>query len=165
MNVRFDIPTLMQMLILLTALLSLSTALVSRGAGAGHLRPWWIALLLLDITYIGYALRDIAPDWLSIVAANVTLSTAYALMTVAVANFRGTTVRRVWLIAPALAVLCIFPWILERQDLRNIAASIIHGGQLVLILVFLYRHDTQGSGGRGQTMFAVAIASSAAGRR
>ncbi len=161
---RFDIPTLMQMLILLTALLSLSTALVSRSVGAGLLRPWWIALLLLDISYIGYALRGIAPDWLSIVVANVTISAAYALMAVAVANFNGTTVRRTLLVAPAVAVLCLFPWIIDRQDLRNIASSVIHGGQLVLVLLILYRHDAPESGrrGRGQILFAVAIAASAA---
>jgi PAS domain S-box-containing protein len=152
-----DVPTLMQMLILLTGLLGLSTMLIARGDGLTYLRPWSVALLLQTLTYFGYALRGFAPDWLSIVLTNVILSASYALMTNAIASFNSAKLKPLWLFGPPLAVVLIYPWIIERQDLRNIVSTLIFGSQLTLMCWTLLRCGTP-TRGHGQRLLGAALA-------
>ncbi|MFA7268393.1 MAG: PAS domain S-box protein [Sterolibacterium sp.] len=152
-----DVFTLMQLMIVLSAVLGTAIALTARGEGSQYLRLWSAAMFLHGFAYIGFLMRGHAPDWFSIVLANVVLSIAFALVTVAMARFNQTTVSP-WLVwGPALLVLALFPLILDSQLLRNAASSLIHGGQLLLILYILECRGTPVRG-RGQQLLAGGLA-------
>jgi PAS domain S-box-containing protein len=155
--VHVEVSTLIQITALLTLTMGVCMTLVARGDHANFLRLWSWAMYLHALVFVGFMARGQAPDWFTIVVANVALSSAYSCMLLAVARFNETTVKRWWLALPPLAVLLIFPWLLEQQSVRALIAAIIQGTQLALMLgVLLYKGTP--TRGRGQLMLAGSLA-------
>ena len=85
----FDNPSLIFTLILVCALMAASLATVAHGSGHRELRPWVAAMVLQSLAWLAVFGRNVIPQTLSIVAANLLMACSLAAMLAALCRYRG----------------------------------------------------------------------------
>lgn len=120
----FDIPTLIALVAL--------TCFCWAGALAWMARQryrelfWWAGgVALHGLGYALYLLRDIGSDWLSVVAANLSLSFSLLLLGVATLRFRGRAVHPAWLWLPTLAMAVVVVALIDNQRWRPLWVNLV----------------------------------------
>jgi hypothetical protein len=101
-------PTLLYVNIRITTTLAACLGLVARRDRADGLMYWALALVAHTGAYVLYALRGVASDWLSVVLANVLITSVFALMSEGVYKFQGRRPPRRWIWAPVPFVALTF---------------------------------------------------------
>ena len=104
---ELHIPTMFVMLIIGCITLAVSTLAASERHAQDGLREWGLALCVLALGYILLALRNIIPDFLSIVCANTLFSSSFAIFYYAAHKFLGTCPRYNWLLYGPPLLICI----------------------------------------------------------
>lgn len=143
-----DNRTLLFSLMMISGLIALSLALVSRGGSRDGMRVWAWAMGLEAVGWLLIAVRGAVPDFLSIVVANLFLVGAQALKLLAVYQFRGLPWplwRCFW---PLLAMLVLLS-MLDYGDFRHrlVYGSVIYIAQMLMLLDIL-RTDVESRKGR-----------------
>lgn len=133
-------------LLAITALLSLMMTLIvgsllrSRVAGIGQ---WGLANLFVLIALPLFALRGVAPDWLSIAVANSCLGAGALLYFAGCAKFLGRS--PMWPVlgtAQAVLMAAILGWTYIDDDTRArvLVSSVFHAAVLLATAVLILRH-------------------------
>jgi diguanylate cyclase (GGDEF)-like protein len=124
-----DVRTAIQITALLSLLTGLSLRYVQRDYPeefAPSIRLWLLGLLLQPSAWLLYGLRDLAPDWLTMVVANGLLGYAFALHTRALWSFAGRRLSP-WAsdLPVVLIVVCeiVFTYFLPSMRLRVVTVS------------------------------------------
>jgi diguanylate cyclase (GGDEF)-like protein len=142
------VPTMFLMIIVISACLAASVALIARvrePEGTGY---WALAIALNTLTYVLFIGRGQINDWLSIVLANVFLSSAFALFLQGILQFQKRAVAH-WLIwLPVVVEAVVFAQLIPWQNARNIANAVILSAQILWIvaLILQRRKETVGRG-------------------
>lgn len=134
-----DVPTMLLMTAsaALTMAVSLLAVRPERREGMGF---WAAGLALSAVTYVLYALRGTAPDWASVVLANVLLSGSTAMVLAAVHQFQGRVLPWRRMLLPVLAMALLFVWFIDDYRARIMTASVVLPLQLGMVLWSLWRH-------------------------
>ncbi|MCX7628602.1 MAG: sensor domain-containing diguanylate cyclase [Methylophilaceae bacterium] len=142
-----DIATIFFVIIVMSFTLSAAIAVVGFNRHP-ELMLWSAALLLLGVAYLLLSLRGQISDWLSIVMANVLISTIYAIFSEGLSLFFKHPLSRylVWL-PVGLTALC-FSYFIHDFQARIILGGLIFGSQGLLLAyqVFSQRHLAPGRG-------------------
>lgn len=143
------VPTMFLMIIVISACLAVSVALIARfrePEGTGY---WALAIAFNTLTYVLFIGRGQISDWLSVVLANVFLSSAFALFLQGILQFQQRTVAR-WLIwLPVVVEAVVFAQLIPWQNARNMANAVILSGQILWIVALILQRRQQ-TVGRGQ---------------
>ena len=110
-----------------------------RPQGREGLGLWALALVLHASCYVLYALRGHAPDWASVVLANVLLSGAFALCLAAIEQFSGRGLPWRRMAVPVLATALLFAWYVDDYRARLAVTGTVLPLQLALVLAALWR--------------------------
>lgn len=142
-----DNKTLLISLMLVSALMALSLAAVSRRGERDGLSKWAGALALESLVWFLVAARGAIPDFYSILMANVLMASAQALKLVAIHEYRRKNIPYLQCLLPVSLALAVFAY-LHYGDVRQrlIFGSIIFGAQMLMILHAL-RSDTDSRAG------------------
>ena len=143
-----DNRTLLFSLVLISAMMASSLAVVSWGREQDSLKKWAGALALESLAWSLAAARGTIPDVLSIVLFGVLFVTAQATKLAAIHEYRDLPWPRWQCLLPvglALLVLVALPY----EDFRDrlIYGSLIYGAQMLMIVQIL-RTDTESRTGR-----------------
>jgi diguanylate cyclase (GGDEF)-like protein len=143
-----DNHTLVFSLMLISAMMALSLAVVSWGREHDSLKKWAGAMALESIAFLLLDARGRIPDFLSIVFPVVLVIAAQALKLAAIYEYRDLPWPRWQCLLPAGLAILIFS-VLPYEDFRGrlIYGSLIYGAQMLLILQIL-RTDTESRTGR-----------------
>lgn len=140
--------TLLFSLVMISGLLALSLAIVSRGDRRDGLRIWAGAMGLESLAWVLIAIRGMVPDTASILTANLLMVAAQALKLAAVYEYRGVPWPRWRCLLPILLMLVVIA-VLDYSDFKHrlIYGGLIYAAQMLLILEIL-RTDTESKKGR-----------------
>lgn len=144
----FDNHTLVFSLMLISAMMALSLAVVSWGREHDSLKKWAGALALESVAFLLIDARGAIPDGISIVFPAVLTVAAQALKLAAIYEYRDLPWPRWQCLLPVGLVILIF-LALPYGDFRGrlVYGSLIYGAQMLLILQIL-RSDTESRAGR-----------------
>jgi diguanylate cyclase (GGDEF)-like protein len=106
------------------------------------IREWAVGGVVTMVAATLYSLRDIAPDWLSILVANLTLTAGFYCWFVGTRRFMGlalASVKSVVAYAVVLLILLVYwtyvvPSFLHRSSLMTLVHSSFFIGQMYLVL-------------------------------
>jgi diguanylate cyclase (GGDEF)-like protein len=124
-------PTLLYVNILITTTLAACLGLVARRDRADGLMYWALALVAHTGAYVLYALRGVASDWLSVVLANVLITSVFALMSEGVYKFQGRRPPRRWIWAPVPFVALTFALLQDHMVARVLLLAAVLSVQFV----------------------------------
>ena len=144
----FDNHTLIFSLLLVSAMMALSLAVVSWGREHDSLKKWAGAMALEAVTFALLAARGMIPDMLSIAFPAIVMITAQAVKLSAIHEYRDLPWPRWQCLLPVALVFLIFTT-LSYGDSRGrlIYGSLIYGAQMLMILQIL-RTDMESRTGR-----------------
>lgn len=133
-----DNRTLLFSLVLISALMALSLAIVSRGDARDGLRTWAVALGIESVAWALISLRGLIPDVASIPVPNLLLVACYALKLAALHEYLGRRWPRWKCLLPVILMLALMV-VLDYDDFRGrlIYGSLIYGAQVLMILQVL----------------------------
>lgn len=129
-----DMPTLLLMLIVASATLTLSTGWVARREAKDGLALWSWGLSAHTLALVLLGLRGIAPDFLSIIVANMAISGAYALFLGALLQLQGRRISSCWFWVPPLSIGGTFWLFMPDVHARIIISGVVSCAQHVMIL-------------------------------
>lgn len=118
-----------------------------------ELMPWAAGVALHGAGYLLFSLRGQIPDFLSVVVANVAISTMFAIFAAALLRFSGRQPRAWWVWSPVMLAVAAYILFLEDFHARLIIGSAIYAYQacqLACIVLKSGGHIT----GRGQYILA-----------
>jgi diguanylate cyclase (GGDEF)-like protein len=143
-----DNRTLIFSLMLISAMMALSLAVVSWGREHDSLKKWAGAMALESVAFLLLAARGAIPNFLSIVCPAVMMMAAQALKLAAIHEYRDLPWPRWKCLLPVGLTILIFA-ALPYEDFRGrlIYSSLIYGAQMLMILQIL-RTDTESRAGR-----------------
>jgi len=143
-----DNRTLLFSLVMISGLVALSLAVVSRGDRRDGLRAWAGAMGLESLAWVLISIRGTVPDAVSILVPNVLLVAAQALKLAALYEYRGLPWPRWRCLLPVLLMFILLAG-LDYGDFRHrlIYGSLIYAAQM-LMLVEILRTDTESKKGR-----------------
>lgn len=143
-----DNRTLLFSLIMISGLVALSLAVVSRGGKRDGLRTWAGAMGLESLAWVLISIRGMVPDALSIVVPNLLLVASQALKLAAVYEYRGLPWPRWRCLLPILLMFLLLVE-LGYGDFRGrlIYGSLIYAAQMLMLLEIL-RTDAESRKGR-----------------
>lgn len=143
-----DNRTLLFCLIMISGLVALSLAVVSRGDRQDGLRTWAGAMGLESLAWLLISIRGMVPDAASILLPNVLMAAAQALKLAAIYKYRGLPWPRWRCLLPVLLMFILLLG-LDYGDFRHrlIYGSLIYAAQM-LFLVEILRTDTESRKGR-----------------
>lgn len=132
-----DMPTLLMMLIAASVTLTFSVGWVARRDAKDGLSLWSCGLSLNTLALVLLGLRGIAPDFLSIIVANVAISGAYALFLGALLQLQGRNISSCWLWGPPLSIAGTFLLFMPDVYARIIISGAVFCAQHVMILCLM----------------------------
>lgn len=150
-----DLPTLFLVVLLVSVLLAGALAAVAVGAQR-DLRLWAVAMALQALGYALILTRPQIPEGLSVIGANVALSSSLALYAEGLCRFYVRPPDRRWIWAPVLLFLLSFPWLLDDYPQRVLWSSAIFFVQALLVGKLLIDGLTA-TPGRGQYLVLAAV--------
>jgi diguanylate cyclase (GGDEF)-like protein len=134
---RADMPTLLMMLIAASATLTFSVGWVARRDAKDGLSLWSWGLSLNTLALVLLGLRGIAPDFLSIIVANMAISGSYALFLGALLQLQGRNISSCWFWAPPLSIAGSFLLFMPDVHSRIIISGAVFCAQQVMILCLM----------------------------
>lgn len=146
-------PTLFLVVMVTCLVLGASIAFIAYRRHA-NLLLWAAGLGLHGLGYALYSLRGHISDVVSIVVANVVISSAFALFGEGLYRFQSRKPLRPLLWGPVLITAIGFSVLLDNQQARFVLAGLAFGLQLLLMLVVLF-HGWRDNIGRGPIILAV----------
>jgi diguanylate cyclase (GGDEF)-like protein len=143
-----DNRTLLFSLVMISGLVALSLAIVSRGDTRDGLRAWAGAMGLESLAWVLISIRGAVPDAVSILVPNLLLVAAQAMKLAAMYEYRGLPWPRWRCLLPVLLMFILVAW-LDYGDFKHrlIYGSLIYAAQM-LMLVEILRTDTESRKGR-----------------
>lgn len=143
-----DNRTLLFSLVMISGLMALSLAVVSRGDARDGLRTWAGAMGLESLAWALISMRGLVPDAASILVPNLLLVAAQAMKLAAVHEYRGLRWPR-WKCLLPVALMFVLLVSLEYDDFRArlIYGSLIYFAQMLMIAQILHT-DTGAQKGR-----------------
>lgn len=143
-----DNRTLLFSLVLISAMMALSLAVVSWGREHDSLKKWAGAMALESFAWSLAAARGAIPDVLSIVLFGVLIVTAQAMKLAAIHEYRELDWPR-WQCLLPVGIVFLFLAVLPYEDFRGrlIYGSLIYGAQMLMILRVM-RTDMESRTGR-----------------
>ena len=147
-EVLLDNRTLLFSLVLVSAMMALSLAVVSWGREHDSLKKWAGAMALESLAWSLAAARGAIPDVVSIVFLGILMVTAQAMKLAAIYEYRDQPWSR-WKCLLPIGLVMLFSAVFSYEDLRSrlIYGSLIYGAQMLFILQIL-RSDTESRTGR-----------------
>jgi diguanylate cyclase (GGDEF)-like protein len=132
--VVLDNLTLLFSLALTSGLMALSLAVTSRQGQRDGLRLWAAALACESLTWVLGSMREVIPEFLSLLLANLFLTTAQAIKLGAVYEYRALPWPRWQSLLPILAMLLLLA-VLPVEDFRGrlIYGSLIYAAQFAML--------------------------------
>lgn len=146
--VELHTPTLLLVILVLSATVSATLASVARRFQRDGMRYWAWGLTLHTLTYVLFMLRGHVSDLISVVLANALLAASFALMSEGVQQFLQTRWSR-WLVwGPVPGVAVTYFLLLEHAQTRIVLAGLVIAWQCTLIVWQLasQRHRIAGRG-------------------
>ena len=146
--VELHTPTLLLVILVLSATVSATLASVARRFQRDGMRYWAWGLTLHTLTYVLFMLRGHVSDLISVVLANALLAASFALMSEGVQQFLQTRWSR-WLVwGPVPGVAVTYLLLLEHAQTRIVLAGLVIAWQCTLIVWQLasQRHRIAGRG-------------------
>ena len=143
-----DNRTLLFSLVMISGLVALSLAVVSRGEQRDGLRTWAGAMGLASLAWALISARGAVPDVASILIANLLMVAAQAMKLAAVYEYRGLPWPRWRCLLPMLSMFVLIAG-LDDGDFKHrvIYGGLIYVAQLSMLLEIL-RTDTESQKGR-----------------
>jgi len=142
-------PTMFLMVIVVSLTMASCTAALWRRQQPEGLGYWTLALTLHGVTFILYSLRGVAPDYLTVVLANLLLICVFSLFSEAMLQFQQQRMHRLWLWWPALVVAPAVLLTPDSQAARVVVVAVLSVYQATLLLTIMLRHRAR-TVGRGQ---------------
>lgn len=138
-----DNRTLLFCLIVVYGMMAASLAFVAHSGEREGLRKWAVALFLETFAWLLIAARELIPDSLSIVLANVILSAALAMKLAAIHEYRSLPWPRLLSLLPPLFTAIVFS-LLNSADMhgRVLYGSFIYGAQTAFLAYSLWKMDS-----------------------
>jgi diguanylate cyclase (GGDEF)-like protein/PAS domain S-box-containing protein len=150
-----DISTLFIVVLLISVLLGGALATVAVGTQR-DLRLWAAGMGLQALGYALMLARPLMPEWLSVVGANVALSSSIALYAEGLCRFQARPADRRLIWSPVLLFLLSFPWLLDDYSSRFLLSSALYLGQ-GLVLGKLLLEGLPATPGRGQYLILAGV--------
>lgn len=149
-----DNRTLLFSLMIVYGMMAMSMAFVSSQKSRDGLRKWAGALTLEAIAWFLIGVRGTIPDELSVIAANVMLSSALAAKLAALYEYRSLTWPRFQCLPPPTALAIIFTF-LHHDDLRGriLYGSLIYGAQAALMAYAIWKIEDRCNGRAWKLLF------------
>lgn len=143
-----DNKTLLFSLVLISALMAVSLAAVSRSDARDGLRTWALSMGLESLAWALISQRGSIPDAISILMPNLLLATALAMKLAAIYEYQGRPWPR-WKCLLPVALMLALMVLLEYDDFRGrlVYGGLIYGAQMLLIVHALYA-DAESRKGR-----------------
>lgn len=143
-----DNRTLLFSLVMISGLVALSLAVVSRGEQRDGLRTWSGAMGLASLAWALISARGAVPDAASILFANLLMVAAQAMKLAAVYEYRGLPWPRWRCLLPMLSMFVLIA-VLDYGDFKHrvIYGGLIYVAQMSMLLEIL-RTDTESQKGR-----------------
>ena len=142
-------PTMFLMVIVVSLTMASCTAALWRRQQPEGLGYWTLALILHGVTFILYSLRGVAPDYLTVVLANLLLICVLSLFSEAMLQFQQQRMHRLWLWWPVLVVAPAVLLTPDSQAVRVVVVAVLSVYQATLLLTIMLRYRAQ-TVGRGQ---------------
>lgn len=146
------IPTIFLVIIAVSAALAASIAFVGY-RNKPELMPWAAGMALHGSGYALFSLRGQIPDFISIVVANVAISTMFAVFITALFRFLGRPPRVWWTWGPVILAVAIYSLFLGEFYIRLVIGSAIYAYQAYQ-LAYVVLKGGSGIVGRGQYILA-----------
>ncbi len=143
----FDIRSLLAVMVATNLVLAASLWIGTGRRLGGGLRPWTASLLAQALALALFALRDIIPDLLSVVAANALVGLAFSLQAAAVLRFRGRELPAFVHAATTGATALAVGALLNDYGTRVIVANFLFAFCAVTILALAWKPVAGVSGG------------------
>lgn len=149
-------PTVLLMLIIVCATLTISVGWVTRRRARDGLGFWAGGLALNTVAITLIVLRGVVPDFVSIAVSNTAISVAYVLFLMAVLQLQKRRVFRPWVWLPPLIILSTFSFLLSQTKARLLTIGVVFCIQYLLVLhaALSRRFSVKG---RGKHLFALAL--------
>ncbi|MGP1693262.1 MAG: diguanylate cyclase, partial [Giesbergeria sp.] len=141
-------PTLLLMIVLVSALMGLAMVTVAWGARHEGLQFWAAGLGINSLAYLFFGLRGTISDPISIVLGNGLTSLALCYLLAAVLRFHGQALRWPLLLLPSLVLSAAMFGLLGNFQARLVVASLVLAAQSAAIVRAMYVHR-QSTIGRG----------------
>lgn len=150
------VPTMLAMIILASAVMSVAIAIVARNRHP-DLQAWARALGLQLLGYLVLALRPHMPEAVSIVLGNALLSASLSMYGYGLYRFFREPPNWTWLVWPVVTtgVVCLV-WLTDFRW-RVGALSWVYAVQGTVMLGLLWRHRTSQTGRRGQYLLGLGV--------
>lgn len=157
-----DNRTLLFALVMISGLMALSLAVVSRGEARDGLRTWAGAMGFESLAWALISMRGLIPDAASILVPNLLLAAAQAMKLAAVHEYRGLRWPR-WKCLLPVALMFALLISLEYDDFRGrlIYGSLIYFAQMVMIAQVLHTDAEARKGRAWGLIFGVTVTMSA----
>ena len=149
-------PTVLLMLTIVCAALTISVGWVTRRKASDGLGLWALGLALNTVAITLIILRDVIPAFVSIAVSNTAISAAYALFLMALLQLQKRRVFRLRAWLPPLLILSTFPFLLGQTRARLVIIGIVSCVQYMVVLqtALSRRFSIRG---RGKHLFALAL--------
>ncbi len=141
-------PTILLVVILVGAVLSLSVGVVASRRQRDGMLYWAVGLALHTASYVVFSQRGWIGEIATIIFANVLRACAWAAFTEGIYEFYGRRPSRALIWSPVVMVFVAFALLLDEPILRLVTGSIISALQGLLPLAFMWqkRRETPGRG-------------------
>ena len=150
-------PTILLMLTIVCATLTISVGWVARRQARDGLGLWSIGLALNTLAIMLIVLRGLIPGFVSIAMSNAAISAAYVFFLIAVLQLQKRPVFRLWPWLLPLFILCVFPFLFAQTKARLLIAGAVFCVQYLAILQTALSRQFSIKG-RGKHLFALALA-------
>lgn len=153
-----DIPTLFLAIVLASSTLALTVGWVAESRQPDGMLLWALGLVSHTLAYGLLSLRGVAPDWATVVLANVFLSVALALFGESLCQFHARRPHRALLWLPVPVTVATFVVLINAPTVRLWAGPLIFACQTLTLLVLLAqaRRVTVGRG-KSLVFFGMAL--------
>lgn len=154
-----DNRTLLFSLVMISGLMALSLAFVSRGDARDGLRTWAGAMGLESLAWALISVRGLIPDAASVLVPNLLLVAAYAMKLAAVYEYRRLPWPR-WRCLLPIALMFVVMVSLEYEDFRGrlIYGGLIYGAQMLMMAQVLHTDIKSREGRAWWLLFGATVA-------
>ena len=142
-TVILDLRTLMIVMIATSLLLAVSLMVAVGPRFRDGLGNWTAALLLQAAVFGLYSVRDVWPDFATIVLPNALFITCMTLQAAAIIEFYGKQLDRHWHVLPALLVASLFAVTIDKYALRVVLAGVLFGSGMLALAILMHRRSRE----------------------
>jgi diguanylate cyclase (GGDEF)-like protein len=137
MGNQLDIATIMAIMVMNHLIMFVALWITFASKQRYGIDFWLYSILMQAVGDFLILLRGFAPDFISVIAANTSLSISHALYYVSFCRFYSLPVRRAYLIAPVVITFLLFWIFIGDYATRVLVAGVIFSIQYFLVAVIL----------------------------